>query len=99
MEQSDGCPHALGHAKRTCNKLNLGHTPCAIGITSLFKFEGPELWQYNSPKGHPGLSRPPNCQDHPQNRNCEPPMLLGTYYNCLMVLGPGASANVLAVTH
>ena len=26
-------------------------------------------------------------------------MLLGTYCNCLMVLGPGASANILAVTH
>ena len=51
------------------------------------------------PKGHPGLNRPPNLQDHPQNRSCESPMLLGTYCNCLMVLGPGASANILAVTH
>ena len=31
----------------------------------------------SSPKGHPGLNRPPNCHDHPQNKNCESPMLHG----------------------
>ena len=49
-----------------------------------------------SPKGS---SRPPSLQRPPSKWNVEPPMLLGTYCNCLMVLGPGVSVNQLAVTH
>ena len=47
----------------------------------------------------PGSSRPPSLQRSPSKWNVEPPMLLGTCCNCLMVLGPGVSANQLAVTH
>ena len=55
---------------------------------------------------HPGItmrsldsSRPPSLQRSPSKQNVEPPMLLGICCNCLMVLGPGVSANQLAVTH
>ena len=47
----------------------------------------------------PGSSRLPSLQKSPSKQNVEPPMLLGTCCNGLMVLGPGVSVNQLAVTH
>ena len=57
MEQSDECPHTLGHVDRACNKLYYGHTPCMRGITSLNKFEGLELWQCSSSRDHYEITR------------------------------------------